>query len=109
MRLRPPLFDSQVLEDYFDRSGQHGFTPSICLTRPESGGSIRLRSKDPFDKPLLDPNYLGRAEDVQRFIEGELCLTGLISGYIDDGRTPYLLGWSWIDMSPLTFHFKSFF
>ncbi|MEC9266217.1 MAG: GMC family oxidoreductase N-terminal domain-containing protein [Pseudomonadota bacterium] len=35
-----------------------GFTASVCNLRPESRGTVRLRSADPMDKPVIRPNYL---------------------------------------------------
>ncbi|MEM5518390.1 choline dehydrogenase [Henriciella sp. AS95] len=40
-----------------------GFTIHACQLRPESRGSITLASNDPFDHPLIDPNYLATEED----------------------------------------------
>lgn len=40
-----------------------GFTIHACQLRPESRGTIALRSADPFDAPLIDPNYLDSEED----------------------------------------------
>ena len=48
----------------------HGFTFGPTLTRPESRGRIRLRTGDPFDPPLIDPNYLGRDADRLTMLEG---------------------------------------
>ena len=39
-------------------------------TIPTSRGSIRLASADPDQAPLIDPNYLGAAEDVKRLMIG---------------------------------------
>ena len=51
-----------------DKFGQplHRFpavTVSACNLRPTSRGTIRLRSADPADKPLIAPNYLSTQED----------------------------------------------
>ncbi|XP_052095110.1 uncharacterized GMC-type oxidoreductase Mb1310-like [Mytilus californianus] len=35
---------------------------------PKSQGTIRLKSKDPFDYPALDPNYLAHQDDVDGFV-----------------------------------------
>ena len=34
------------------------FTASVCNVRPTSRGSVRLRSRDAADAPLIKPNYL---------------------------------------------------
>lgn len=35
-----------------------GFTLSVCQLRPESRGTVRIRSTDPFEPPSMQPNYL---------------------------------------------------
>ncbi|KAI9553150.1 hypothetical protein GHT06_021043 [Daphnia sinensis] len=37
--------------------------------RPKSRGNIRLRSSDPYDKPLIDPNYYSDPDDMKVTIE----------------------------------------
>jgi choline dehydrogenase len=39
------------------------FTASVCNLRPESRGEVRLRSRDPFDAPKIQPNYLSAEAD----------------------------------------------
>lgn len=39
------------------------FTTSVANLRPQSRGTIRLRSADPADKPMIQPNYLSAYED----------------------------------------------
>ncbi|KAL1509336.1 hypothetical protein ABEB36_004092 [Hypothenemus hampei] len=36
---------------------------SLSIFHPKSRGSIKLKSSNPLDKPLIDPNILGEAED----------------------------------------------
>lgn len=43
-----------------------GLTVGAILLRPRSRGTIRLRSADPADKPLIDPRYLSDSEGVDR-------------------------------------------
>ncbi|XP_048269619.1 glucose dehydrogenase [FAD, quinone] isoform X2 [Bombus terrestris] len=40
------------------------------LLRPKSKGIIKLRSSNPFDHPLIYPNYFENTEDVATMIEG---------------------------------------
>ncbi|XP_060081139.1 glucose dehydrogenase [FAD, quinone]-like [Ylistrum balloti] len=47
-----------------------GFSIALLLIQPKSKGSLRLASRDPFDYPLLDPNYLADMEDIQSYIKG---------------------------------------
>jgi choline dehydrogenase len=49
---------------------QDGVTINACLLRPQSRGTLRLRSNNPFDKPVVDNNYLAEAEDLRLEIEG---------------------------------------
>ena len=48
----------------------HGYSCHVCLLRPVSRGAVTLASKDPFDAPLIDPNFLGERDDVDRLIRG---------------------------------------
>ncbi len=41
------------------------FTASVCNLRPESRGTIRLKSADPYDSPSIRPNYLSAERDKQ--------------------------------------------
>ncbi|MGQ0545782.1 MAG: GMC family oxidoreductase [Betaproteobacteria bacterium] len=47
-----------------------GFTMSVCQLRPESRGSVRIRSRDPFQAPAMQPNYLSTELDRRCAIEG---------------------------------------
>ncbi len=39
------------------------FTASACNLRPTSRGTVRLRSRNPSDAPMIRPNYLSTDED----------------------------------------------
>ncbi|CAB3220561.1 unnamed protein product [Arctia plantaginis] len=74
------------LSNMLDIFGKHGFNDDIhkkylkmnedkfimliyaVLLQPMSKGKILLESKNPFDKPLIDPNYLKNPEDVASII-----------------------------------------
>ena len=47
-----------------------GFTFSVCQLRPESRGSVRIRSADPFEAPAMRPNYLSAPRDRQTLVAG---------------------------------------
>jgi choline dehydrogenase len=47
-----------------------GFTASICQLRPESRGTVLLRSADPTDKPRITANYLATETDRRCIIDG---------------------------------------
>jgi len=40
------------------------------LTRPRSSGWIKLKGRDPWLKPIIQPNYLRESEDVIAMVEG---------------------------------------
>jgi choline dehydrogenase len=42
---------------------EDGYTVHACQLRPESRGTVTLKSADPFDHPAIDPNYLATEED----------------------------------------------
>ena len=48
----------------------HGYSCHVCLLRPKSRGSVRLASADPLAAPLIDPNFLGEADDMARLLRG---------------------------------------
>jgi choline dehydrogenase len=43
---------------------------AVALSRPESRGTIRLRSLDPEDAPIIDCNFLATPRDRSRMLEG---------------------------------------
>jgi choline dehydrogenase len=47
-----------------------GFTIGVGLVAPESHGSVRLRSADPEDDPVIDPGYLTAEADVEALVRG---------------------------------------
>jgi len=47
-----------------------GVTLHSCLARPLARGSVTLRSANPADLPLVNPNYLGHPEDMRISIAG---------------------------------------
>ena len=48
----------------------HGFAAHINVATPESIGSLRLKSSDPLDPPLIDQNYLESPQDRRILREG---------------------------------------
>ncbi|HAE08718.1 MAG TPA: choline dehydrogenase, partial [Alphaproteobacteria bacterium] len=47
-----------------------GFTLATWQQRPESLGYVRAKTSDPFDKPLIQPNYLAHEEDRRVLLAG---------------------------------------
>ena len=54
----------------FDNPDGHGFWLSALCLRPESRGRVTLRSADPLDDPVIDPQYLTEEADIERLLEG---------------------------------------
>ncbi|MGD0108059.1 MAG: GMC family oxidoreductase N-terminal domain-containing protein [Rhodopila sp.] len=42
---------------------QDGMTVAVCPVRPDSRGTIMVRSADPLEKPVITPNYLSDPAD----------------------------------------------
>ena len=57
-------------EYYSPIYGKLGFNIGTMLSVPLSRGSLTLRSKNPFDAPLIDPNFLSHPQDVRILIAG---------------------------------------
>jgi choline dehydrogenase len=47
-----------------------GMTIAAWQQRPDSRGFVRLRTADPFDAPVIQPNYLAEASDRQVLLAG---------------------------------------
>ena len=47
-----------------------GIKLHVTLLRPRARGTLALRSSDPGDPPLVDPNYLGDSRDLRQLIKG---------------------------------------
>nr|XP_037286065.1 glucose dehydrogenase [FAD, quinone]-like [Rhipicephalus microplus] len=55
---------------YLPNRGRHGFALAPVMNRPKSRGYVKLRTTDPFDKPIIDPKYLTHPDDVKAAVEG---------------------------------------
>ncbi len=51
--------------DVKDVRATYGCTITPCLLRPQARGSVRLRSADPRDKPVVDSNFFGHPDDLR--------------------------------------------
>src|SRR5205814_1424863 len=49
---------------------KNGYSLHVCTLRPESTGTIRLKSTDPKEHPLIDANYLAERKDLDTLING---------------------------------------
>jgi choline dehydrogenase len=43
---------------------------SVAVVKPDSRGTIRLRSRDPREQPEIDCNFLAEVRDARRMLEG---------------------------------------
>jgi choline dehydrogenase len=60
-----------IIEDPMQRKlATAGFQLDISLMRPLSHGSITLRSSNPKDHPVIEPNYLAAEQDRRDLLEG---------------------------------------
>ena len=66
LQLYPKFLGEHGIAD----SSKNGYMLRVSPMRPESRGSIRLRSNDPSDAPLIDPNYLATNCDRYEMREG---------------------------------------
>lgn len=48
----------------------HGFALRVCQLRPESRGTLRLRSANPADHPLIDPRFASVHADFESLRDG---------------------------------------
>ncbi len=70
-----------------------GFTIGSWQQRPESTGWVRAKSADPFEKPLIQPNYLAEEGDRHVLLAGmklarRLMRTEALAPYFDSERAP---------------------
>jgi len=70
-RVRPPT----------NKPGQSVFP---ALIYPESRGTVRLRSADPLQAPLIDPAYLTAGEDTEVLLEGIRMVRETMAGIGDN-------------------------
>lgn len=66
---------------------EHGYQVHVCQVRPESRGSIWLKSADPRAHPAIDPNYLSAPEDLETIVKGVEIARAI-------GRQPALAGYN---------------
>jgi choline dehydrogenase len=70
-----------------------GMTASICQLRPESRGTVRIKSVDPADAPEIRPNYLSTEGDKRTMVQGLQLLRRIMDApalkpYIAEERDP---------------------
>ncbi|WP_367607525.1 GMC family oxidoreductase [Legionella sp. W05-934-2] len=60
------IVDNHAHRFHFPR----GMSCHVCVLRPKSRGSIRLKSADPFKAPAIDPNFLANDDDMNTLLNG---------------------------------------
>lgn len=63
-------FAKNIKDKIYSDTNQAAISFLPMLLHPKSKGTIRLRSKDPYDHPLIDPHYLEHPDDVTTMIQG---------------------------------------
>ena len=92
-RLSTPDIQVHFLPFSTDKMGERlhsfsGFTASVCQLRPESRGSLRIRSADPTAAPEIRINYLSTETDRAANVEGLKILRKILSA---PALTPYVV------------------
>jgi choline dehydrogenase len=78
-----------------ETSAKDGLALGVLLLRPESRGSVTLRSADPYEAPAIDPAYLSDPgdEDIRTLVNGlrkaqELLAQPVLSKWLGEPLTP---------------------
>lgn len=59
-----------VKKVYHDIMGKSAFSLVPIIMRPKSRGRLRLKSRNPFLWPVMEPNYLTHKDDLNTLVEG---------------------------------------
>ena len=83
-RLATPDIQIHFIPFSTDKMGEKlhdfsGFTASVCQLRPESRGSLRIKSADPSVPPAIRINYLATETDRRAFIDGLKILRNILA------------------------------
>ena len=91
----PASVDSEKLinEGKFELENHPGLTIAPCQLRPESRGTIRIRSIDPTVHPAIDPNYLSDSLDQEIAVAGlrwgrKIAAQSALTAYVDGETSP---------------------
>jgi choline dehydrogenase len=93
-RLATPDVQIHFLPFSTDKMGEKmhsfsGFSASVCQLRPESRGSLRIRSADPAAPPEIRINYLATETDRTAFVEGIKILRKILAA---PALKPFVIG-----------------
>jgi len=72
--INPPikLYCVQIMytdRDTKDVKPNHGLTLTSCIMNPVARGNVKLRSSNPLDLPLINPNFFSNKEDLKLMID----------------------------------------
>ena len=70
----PPikLYCVQIMytdRDTKDIKPNHGLTLTSCIMNPKARGDVKLRSSNPIDLPLINPNFFSNKDDLNLMID----------------------------------------
>ena len=93
-RLASPDVQIHFLPFSTDKMGEKlhsfsGFSASVCQLRPESRGSLRIKSADPAAPPEIRINYLATETDRTAFVEGIKILRRILAA---PALKPFVVG-----------------
>jgi choline dehydrogenase len=69
-RSDPDWIEADLETLFFAAPDMGGIAMRVGVVQPMSQGTVRLRSRDPEDAPLLDPRFLAVESDLQRLVRG---------------------------------------
>jgi choline dehydrogenase len=83
-RLASPDVQIHFIPFSTDKMGENlhsfsGFTAHVCQLRPESRGTLRIRSADPSAPPEIRINYLATETDRRTFVDGLKILRNILA------------------------------
>jgi choline dehydrogenase len=91
----PATMDAEKLanEQVMDLEKEPGLTIAPCQLRPESRGSVHLKSADPHAHPAILPNYLAESSDREVVLAGlrfgrRIAATRPLAAFIDHETNP---------------------
>ena len=70
----PPikLYCVQIMytdRDTKDIKQNHGLTLTSCIMNPKARGDVKLRSPNPLDLPLINPNFFSNLDDLKLMVD----------------------------------------
>lgn len=63
----PKTFVNAVYHDMMEKSA---FSLVPIILRPKSRGRLRLKNRNPFHWPIMEPHYLSHKDDLDTLVEG---------------------------------------